>query len=198
MLGGRHSGYEANRPTFAGESRRKCPTSRSSSLGRWVFGEALAKSPTSVGQSHDEQSSRGSLVSGRHGSGRGDLGQGSHVSPQVRANPRTTVECPLSLQHAASRGHHSARKWLRTARASFLEVSPRSRGKDELRQGQRPATGSTSVERSKPLGSGLSLLARQQRASRACHWRRKALAARARLPRLQHHLARGATGRPSA
>ena len=33
-------------------------------------------------------------------------------------------------------------EWLRESRASFLEVSPRSRGKDEPRQGQRPATGS--------------------------------------------------------
>lgn len=28
---------------------------------------------------------------------------GSHVSPQVRSNPKATVECPLSLQHAVGR-----------------------------------------------------------------------------------------------
>lgn len=61
--------------------------------------------------------------------------------PQVRSNPKATVECPLSLQHAVGRGVAPQGAVSRALRASFLEVSPRSRGKDEPRQGQRPAKG---------------------------------------------------------
>ena len=76
MLGGRHSGHavltlqrvapQANRPTFAGESRRKCPRNRSGSLEWWVFGKSqvlLRRAIVAV-----------SLVMGRGGSGRCGFG----------------------------------------------------------------------------------------------------------------------------
>lgn len=65
---------------------------------------------------------------------------GSHVSPQVRSNPKATasVRCLCNVPRAEMVRLRA--KPLRASRASFFEVSPRSRGKDEPRQGQRPAT----------------------------------------------------------
>jgi len=57
---------QANRPTFAGEPRRKCPRNRSGSLARWVFGESrvlLRRAIVAV-----------SPVMGRVGSGRRGFG----------------------------------------------------------------------------------------------------------------------------
>lgn len=56
----------ANRPTFAGESRRKCPRNRSGSLGRWVFGEPRVVLRRAI--------VAGSQVVGRGGSGRRGFG----------------------------------------------------------------------------------------------------------------------------
>ncbi len=109
-----------------------------------------------------------SEVMGRCGNSRFDFGCGSHVSPQVRSTPKATVECPLSLQHAEGRGCAPKGELLRAPRASFLEVSPRASGKG--RALARAATGDSvidpRVDRLKPLGSGFSLLACHERASR--------------------------------
>jgi hypothetical protein len=83
----------------------------------------------------------GSQVVGRGGSGRRGFGCWlARVSAGAR-QPENDSECPLSLQHAAAEAPFLRKeKALCAPRASFLEVSPRSRGKDEPRQGQRPAT----------------------------------------------------------
>jgi len=201
VLGGRHSGHavltlqrvapQANRPTFAGESRRKCPRSRSGLLEWWVFGKSqvlLRRAIVAV-----------SLVMGRGGSGRCGFGcwvarvsagalqpeSDSRVSavfatcrgPKCRSERGDSMVRPLRARHASRTAHR------------FLEVSPRSRGKDELRQGQRPATdfdfGRTSqAARFRSLVTGLPLAS--------------VGGASSRMPRFRHHLARGATGRPSA
>lgn len=123
----------ANRPTFAGESRRKCPRNHSGSLGWWVFGESrvlLRRAIVAV-----------SSVLGRDGCGRHGFGCWVARVSAGALQPESDSECPLSLQHAVAGVSLRKGEWLRAQRASFLEVSPRSRGKDELRQGQRPARG---------------------------------------------------------
>jgi hypothetical protein len=87
----------------------------------------------------DEQSSLVSPVLGRDGSGRHGFGCWVARVSAGALQPESDSECPLSLQHAVAGALRKER--LRAQRASFFEVSPRLRGKDELRQGQRPATG---------------------------------------------------------
>lgn len=171
MLGGRHSGHavltlqrvapQANRPTFAGESRRKCPRSRSGSLEWWVFGKSqvlLRRAIVAV-----------SLVMGRGGSGRCGFGcwvarvsagalqpeSDSRVSavfatcrgPKCRSERGDSMVRPLRARHASRTAHRFSRsRPVRGERTSFGKGSDRRRI-------------STSVERPKPLGSGLSLLA---------------------------------------
>lgn len=113
---------------------------------------------------------------------------GSHVSPQVRSNPRTTVECPLSLQHAVGLRPNPKGGRTRVTRIVSRGLAPLA-GKG--RASARAVTGdgcSTSVERPEPLGSGLrGWLAISE-------GRERKLAA---IPRFRHILARGANGRSS-
>jgi len=84
----------ANRPTFAGESRRKCPRNRSGSLERWVFGKSqglLRRAIVAV-----------SPVLGRVGCGRHDLGCWVARVSAGALQPESDSECPLSLQHAVA------------------------------------------------------------------------------------------------
>jgi len=181
----------ANRPTFAGESRRKCPRNRSGSLERWVFGKSqglLRRAIVAV-----------SPVLGRVGCGRHDLGCWVARVSAGALQPESDSECPLSLQHAVAvaslrKGRldgspSPGRDMSRASRASFLEVSPRSRGKDEPRQGQRPATGARSRS---------NVPSRSVQVSRYGLPSASVGGASSRLPRFRHHLARGAAGRPSA
>jgi len=143
VLGGRHSGHVTNRPTFAGEPRRKCPRNRAGSLARWVFGESqvlLRRAIVAV-----------SLVMGRVGSGRRDFGCWVARVSAGALQPESDSRVSVVFATCRSRGlaPQGATRWFalsgrdmsRAPCASFLEVSPRSRGKDEPRQGQRPAKG---------------------------------------------------------
>lgn len=169
MLGGRHSGRAANRPTFAGEPRRERPRNRASSLVRWVFGESqvlLRRAIVAV-----------SLVMGRDGYGRHGFGcwvaRVSAGAPQ----PESDSECPLSLQRAVGRGvapqgvaygspspgetyfaHHAHR---------FSRSRPVRGERTSLGKGSDRRRISTSVERPKPLGSRSLAMACHQRASGA-------------------------------
>lgn len=80
------------------------------------------------------------VVMGRDGHGRHGFGCWVACVSAGAPQPESDSECPLSLQHAVGRGVAPKGEASRVSRASFLEVSPRSRGKDEPRQGQRPAT----------------------------------------------------------
>lgn len=191
MLGGRHSGRAANRPTFAGEPRRKRPTNRASLLARRVFGKSQVLLRRAIVAA--------SLVMGRGGDSRSGFGCWVARVSAGALQPESDSECPLSLQHAVGRGVApkgatrwfalSGRNMLRASRASFLEVSPRSRGKDEPRQGQRPATGAR---------LRLNVPSRSVQVSRCGLPSASVGGASSRLPRFRHHLARGVTGRPSA
>lgn len=181
MLGGRHSGRAASRPTFAGEPRRKRPRNCAGSLAQWVFGESrvlLRRAIVAV-----------SSVMGRDGHGRHGFGCWVARVSAGALQPESDSECPLSLQHAVGRGVAPQGEAHRASRASFLEVSPRSRGKDEPRQGQRPATDA------RPR---LNVPSRSVQVSRDGLPSASVGGASPRLPRFRHHLARGVTGRPSA
>jgi hypothetical protein len=95
VLGGRHSGRAANRPTLAGEPRSKRPRNRAGSLARWVFGESqvlLRRAIVAV-----------SRVMGRDGHGRHDFGCWVARVSAGALQPESDSECPLSLQHAVGR-----------------------------------------------------------------------------------------------
>jgi len=170
VLGGRHSGRVANRPTFAGEPRRKRPRNRSGSLDRWVFGE--------------------SQVLLRRENCRSFIGDGSRRlwPPRLRLLGRTCLRrCAptrkrqrVSVVFATCRGPGCrSEKGRLCGSPSGARHAPRiacivSRGLAPLagkgRASARAATGdgcSTSVERPKPLGSGFSLVACHERASGA-------------------------------
>lgn len=181
MLGGRHSGRAANRPTFAGEPRRERPRSRTGSPVRWVFGESQALLRRAIVAV--------SSVMGRDGHGRHGFGCWVARVSAGALQPESDSECPLSLQHAVGRGVAPKGEASRASRASFLEVSPRSRGKDETRQRQRPATDA------RPRSNVPS---RSVQVSRDGLPSASVGGASSRLPRFRHHLARGVTGRPSA
>jgi hypothetical protein len=70
----------------------------------------------------------GSRVKGRAGQRRRGFGNGSHVSPHVRSNSNATTSVRCLCNPSTSN------------RDAVLRDSPRSRGKDEPRHGQRPAT----------------------------------------------------------
>jgi hypothetical protein len=145
---------QANRPTFAGEPRRKCPRNRSGSPARWVFGESLVLLRRAIVAV--------SLVMGRVGSGR--RGFGCWVARVSAGALQPESDSRVSAVFATCRGPgcRSARGGVtRTTRIVSRGLAPFA-GKG--RASARAATGdgcSTSVERPKPLGSGLSLLACQ-------------------------------------
>lgn len=144
----------ANRPTFAGESRRKCPRNRSSSLGRWVFGNH--------GCCCDEQSSQFHRCWVVTVLAVAASVAGSHVSPQVRSNPKATasVRCLCNMP-PADVSLRKERLDVRPLRAKHASRTTRivSRGLAPFagkgRASARAATGegaSTSVEPPEPLG----------------------------------------------
>jgi len=190
----------ANRPTFAGESRRKCPRNRSGSLERWVFGEPQVVLRRAI--------VAGSQVVGRGGSGRRGFGCWlARVSAGAR-QPENDKRVSVVFATCRSRGFAPQGVALRAPRASSFEVSPRTSGKG--RASARAATGDgenravalwgqpqirwSTVEaaRFRSLAAGLPAAS-----SRVCYRLRKG-SRKLVLPRLRHHLARGVTGRPSA
>jgi len=147
----------ANRPTFAGGPRSKCPRSRSGLLERWVFGESQVLSRRAIVAV--------SSVMGRGGYGRSGFGCWVARVSAGALQPESDTRVSAVFATCREPGSRSARsdsmvRPLRARHASRIarivsRGSPRSRGKDELWQGRRPATD----ESPKPLGSGLSLLA---------------------------------------
>lgn len=109
-------------------------------------------------------------------------------------------ECPLSLRPSMSN------------RDAAFRDSPRSRGKDEPRQGQRPATSGGKLVSNRERVQRSAGVAAPQGVSAVVDSRPKPLGfrvSRCRLagdepagllavPRFRHHLARGVAGRPSA
>jgi hypothetical protein len=142
----------------------------------------------------------GSLVKGRGGQRHRGFGDGSHVSPHVRSNSNATTSVRCLCNPFMSN------------RDVVPRDSPRSRGKDEPRQGQRPATSggwlaSNREHARRSAGAGLRKGSRQL--STAARSRSVFRVSRLRLagdepasslaaPRFRHHLARGVAGRPSA
>lgn len=147
-LGGRHSGHDANRPTFAGESRRKCPRSRSGLLERWVFGEAHV----GVATSHRRGTRQCRVVAVQSAAASVDV---ALLSPQVGDTPEATasVRCLCNMPPPG----FSPQGGLLAHRAHRFSRSRPARGeRTSSRQGQRPATTFDFGRSRKPLGSGLA------------------------------------------
>jgi len=142
----------------------------------------------------------GSLVKGRSGQRRCGFGDGSHVSPHVRSNSNATTSVHCLCNPSMSN------------RDVVPRDSPRSRGKDEPRQGQRPATSGGWLASNREHAQRSAGAGAPQGVSAVVDSRPKPLGfrvSRLRLagdepasllaaPRFRHHLARGVAGRPSA
>lgn len=141
-----------------------------------------------------------SLVKGRGGQRRRGFGDGSHVSPHVRSNSNATTSARCLCNPSMSN------------RDVVLRDSPRSRGKDGPRQGQRPATSGGRLASNREHAQRSAGAAAPQGVSAVVDSRPKPLGFRVSglrlagdepasllaVPRFRHHPAGGVAGRPSA
>lgn len=172
----------ANRPTFAGEPRRKCPRNRSGSLARWVFGESLVLLRRAIVAV--------SLVMGRVGSGRRGFGcwvaRVSAGALQPESDSRVSVVFATCREPRSrpERGRCFAHHAHRFSRSRPVRGERTSLGKGSDRRRVRDFGRTSRAARFRSLATGLPLAS--------------VGGASSRLPRFRHHLARGVTGRPSA
>lgn len=173
-------GFSGNRRWSCDETISDCrPSGRTSRVRRWWVEAALAVAASVAG---------------------------SHVSPQVRANPRTTASVRCLCDMPQPRFPLRKGRASRTARIVFRGLAPlagkgRASARAAIGDGgnravalrETPDPGSTvEAARFRSLAAGLPAAS-----SRVCSRLRKG-SRRLVLPRSRHHLARGVTGRPSA